>query len=318
MGKVLSIGIPTYNRSSCLDKNLSIIEDGIKKYQLRNDVDIIISNNCSTDATTAVVSCHKKKNEVDIISIDRHNKIPIQDNQVSVIEMSDADYVMHLSDDDYLDPDYLVNVVKLLKENKNIGCIIPNYIAVTPGGEFLFSKDPGAKSSIYRSGFDACLKFSKRAHQMSGLVYKRDNLMVEYRRRNVDNMYPFIFFISYCSLNGDVYYLADYPVKVTDVPQEKKDWNYGKDGLVLEVMDNYIKLDELTRRQISELEIDFIRTDPSRFLNYKKIHLIARAVILVIKSNKTLLKAKLFCLIYIPYLYVRRKLSRLVSNKKKK
>jgi len=40
-------------------------------------------------------------------------------------------------------------------------------------------------------------------------------------------------------LNGNGYHLTDYPVKITQPRQDKKDWGYKDGSLVSEIFDNY-------------------------------------------------------------------------------
>ena len=57
---ILSICIPTYNRASYLQATLdSIVAQPI--FQRTSDIEIVISDNCSTDATQDVVAVYKKK-----------------------------------------------------------------------------------------------------------------------------------------------------------------------------------------------------------------------------------------------------------------
>lgn len=50
----LSFCIPTYNRSSFLEKNLNIIVNQIEELSVENDVEILVMDNASSDNTAAV------------------------------------------------------------------------------------------------------------------------------------------------------------------------------------------------------------------------------------------------------------------------
>ena len=53
-------------------------------------------------------------------------------------------------------------------------------------------------------------------------------------------------------------HMADSYVHVTQVPQTKKDWGYGDDGLVNDIFDNFKHLG-VTRKQRAILESHFLR-----------------------------------------------------------
>jgi hypothetical protein len=69
-------------------------------------------------------------------------------------------------------------------------------------------------------------------------------------------------------LRGKTYHLTDYPVKVTVVPQNKKDWGYKEDGLISEIFDNYKKLDSITSLQRAKLELKMLNTQTFRYQMY--------------------------------------------------
>ena len=58
-----SLAIPTYNNSKYLDKQLEIIFQNFKKIKLKNFLEIVISDNCSTDNTRYVIKKFEKKNK---------------------------------------------------------------------------------------------------------------------------------------------------------------------------------------------------------------------------------------------------------------
>ena len=57
---LLSICIPTYNGQKYIKHNIDIIIEQITKYHL-NGIEIIVSDNCSTDSTPQIVKQIKEK-----------------------------------------------------------------------------------------------------------------------------------------------------------------------------------------------------------------------------------------------------------------
>ena len=64
----LSILIPTYNRCKDLHHNIQLLESYIVNSNLCKHVNVIISNNASTDDTRAVVLDYQKHSKIEIDS----------------------------------------------------------------------------------------------------------------------------------------------------------------------------------------------------------------------------------------------------------
>lgn len=240
---LLTILIPTFNRENEIIFNLDLLERYILSNNLDNNVSILVSNNCSTDNTHFALEKFKEKTNVKFNSYTQSENIGLERNALFTLEKAHSEYIMYLGDDDYLEERYLVEVIESIKENKNISCIIPSFAPISPNKEILSGgRDINVKTKLYSKGFKSTKENSFRGHQLSGLTFKRNGLLEEYKKRNVQNIYPFIFFTAFSTLVGETLHLTKYPVKVTQPGQEKKDWGYGNDGLMNEIFDNYKKL----------------------------------------------------------------------------
>lgn len=203
---------------------------------------------------------------------------------------------MYLGDDDYIGEEYLLGIVNKISKDKSISCIIPSFKPVDlqgaplPGG-----RDLNKYPKIYNNGFHNCLENSWRGHQLSGLVFKRENLLEEYCKNDVNNIYPFIYFVAHSCLIGKTWHFTEYPVKVTQPGQDNKDWNYGKDGLIGDIFDNYIKLEKLTYIQKVLLELKFLNLHSWRYMHYYKQDkkLFFDVVINIIRHKNTLFVTKI-------------------------
>nr|WP_298994247.1 glycosyltransferase [uncultured Polaribacter sp.] len=240
----LSILIPTYNRAEFLIKNLNILASFIKDTNHLNLIEIVIGNNRSTDNTDNLVNKFILDNElININYFLNKNNIGLEKNALTVLDKANSKFVMYLGDDDYLDFGYFEKILHSLDNISNLSCIIPNYIPITKEGAILGNgRDDNETTVISNKGFLNCLNNSWRGHQLSGLVFKREGLLEAYKKHNISNIYPFIFFVSYSCLNGKTLHIIEYPVQVTQPGQENKNWGYGNDGLITEIFDNYIKL----------------------------------------------------------------------------
>lgn len=266
----LSILIPTYNRSLFLKKNLEILISHINKGNFINEIEFVISNNNSTDNTDAVLSEFKKQHtDIQLRYYLQKKNIGLENNALFVLKEAKGNFVMFLGDDDYVDILYLEGVLLQITNHKNLHCIIPSNIPIDiNGNQLIGERDIKLKSKVYEFGFGNCLENSWRGHQLSGLVLKRDGLYNSYIEREVGNIYLFIYFVGYCCLNGDTYHFTDYPIKVTSPGQDNKDWNYGKDGLINEIFDNYNKL-PVSYLGKSLLQLHFFKKQSWRLWGYR-------------------------------------------------
>jgi glycosyltransferase involved in cell wall biosynthesis len=114
---VLSISIPTYNRAPKLIEALDSIlaQDDFE----RSRVEIIISDNCSTDNTRQVVEKYQKKyNFIKYYKNDINKGIDY--NIFRCVELAETDYVYLLSDDDILLKQSVNHMLSLLDNNPDV------------------------------------------------------------------------------------------------------------------------------------------------------------------------------------------------------
>lgn len=269
---ILSILIPTYNRSFFLIKNLDLLVSLINQSAFKEQIEVIVSNNCSPDDTDSVVKKYIEENpSFKLHYFKQANNIGLEKNALFVLEQSKAEYVMYLGDDDFISFEYLEGVLKHVSSYKKTTVIIPSFYNIDLSGARLgLGRDHNFPNKIFGKGFQNCLINSHRGHQMSGLVFKQDGLFKEYIEKEVQNIYLFIYFVAYNCLNGDAYHFPQFPVRVTKPIQQSKDWTYGEDGLLNNVFNNYFKL-ELTKIQITKLQLSFYKIQPWRLWDYKKI-----------------------------------------------
>ena len=295
---MLTILIPTYNRGIYLKKNIEMLDGFIIKNDLKNVVKILISNNLSTDNTKEILTKIKEQCQSEIKIFDQTTNIGLEKNALFVLSRSESNFVMYLGDDDYLDENYLLQVVKKLTQDDKIGCIIPSYVNVNYDGDLLVPKigrDFDLPNAEFENGFENCLKNSFKGHQLSGLVFRRDGLLESYVNQKVNNLYPFIYFTTFSCFHYNTLCLTEFPVKVTAALQKDKDWGYGKEGLITHVFDNYNKFDEITYYQKHLLQMHLLKKQSWRYLMFldDKVKFI-KALFIIEFSSKTNWITKVF------------------------
>lgn len=309
---ILTIAITTYNRVEFLKKNLLALEEIINKLDAINLVEILISDNCSTDGTSLLFETSRSVRV--IYHRNKENIGPIK-NIVNLFSIVKTQYMMLLGDDDYISKEYLQRVLECI--NEDIGCIVPSYVNVDlDGREIGRGRDVDCKPKRYEAGFNNCLENAWRGHQMSGLVFRVENIADELRKKQIDNWYPQIYPIAYCCLHGVTYHITEYPILVTRPPQKSKVWGYGSDGLIGDVFDNYVKLD-ITKWQKVKLEMKFLIDQYWRYAMYIKrgVGKFFGCIGSILKSPNTLWPTKLLFAISFGFILMGKAISLLLSGK---
>lgn len=244
----LDILIPTYNREKFLVKNLHILCDILDRIS-DAEINIIISDNASPDGTKdAVESFIKSHNRTDIKYYRNDTNIGIVGNLIYVVSLSNADYIMYLGDDDYLDFNYLKQAIKFLKNDHDIKCIFPSFENISEDGERLgFGRDLGKETKVYDAGIKNIIINYHRSHQISGIILKNDKLYDLIIKNNISNLYPHMFPTGYSLLHGKCVHIPDFPFLVTF--NKNKDWKYDSSGLITDMFANLkvLKLKDIDR-----------------------------------------------------------------------
>jgi glycosyltransferase, family 2 len=117
---ILSICIPTYNRAKILDRALENIERELRTIDT-NEIEFIISNNCSTDNTESVIQKYIERG-VPIKYICNERNIGADDNIVQCFKKGKGKYIWVLGDDDFLKEGALKTIINNIQE-KDYGLI---------------------------------------------------------------------------------------------------------------------------------------------------------------------------------------------------
>lgn len=112
----LSICVITYNRAKYLKKTLAHLSF-LKTFPF--DCEVLVSDNCSTDETSAVAAGFMKKFDR-IRYIKQTRNVGPERNLISAFRMAAGEFVVYLADDDMLIPDAVVAIVRYMEANSNI------------------------------------------------------------------------------------------------------------------------------------------------------------------------------------------------------
>ena len=300
----LSILIPTYNRSKILNENLIKIKSIINNNNnFKKKIELIISDNHSSDNTFEML------NRFDFADINyrifsQEKNIGPTLNCLFLLDKAVGEYIMYLGDDDYLDSEYLNSILPELYLDKSICCVIPATKSLFTSGKIEPGRDYYIKSKIYDKGFDNCKQNSWRGTQLSAVIHYRKELYESYIKQKVNNLYPFVFFVSYNCLRGRTWHMTEYPVTITQMDNSSANVDYGTANLIPDIYDNYKKLCGISYTQRVALEIKLLIEQPSRFLEYLK----TQGILGILKFLVTIFKDKStsqFTKILLPFIIVR-------------
>lgn len=169
---ILSICIPTYNRG---DKAL----DGVKRVlesKLDSEIEVVVSNNGSTIG-------EDKYNEIEQIKDSRLNYFRFESNQgyfdniINCLKMAKGKFAVIVSDEDYINIEYLNEYINVLCSNRDMGAFIY-------GGEFQI-KEKGIDAIMwgatnnYVSGITFNMEYLRKCDCINVMVNNKDNYFCE-------------------------------------------------------------------------------------------------------------------------------------------
>lgn len=267
----LEILTPTFNRAKDLQKNLSQLSSQVTGQGLTHAISISISDNCSEDETELVVINFKKKNPTIEVNYNRNSSnIGLEPNVLQLLKNATAPYILWLGDDDYLAEGYLSFVLDKIKNN-DVGVIITGLASLKKDGSVIVQRDQSTPIYDFEAGYNSMLHYSHLAHQMSGLVVKREGLYEKYTQNApYRNPYLFIFMAAESLLRHNGIYAPKFATQISDF--NPKDWGYNKVGLLDEVFKSYYPfLEELGEEKVKRLLIRFSVLHSYRY-NIDKFH----------------------------------------------
>ncbi len=213
--KLLTIAIPTYNRASQLDTQLSWLAEAIKGFE--EDIEIIISDNCSTDDTPGVVDKWKKNlSNASFVSIRNRENLGVMRNIMNCLRSSTAKYVWTIGDDDPIQDRAIPYVINKFKEHDDVSLVFLNFSGrnqVTGQPEhpstiignrwFDIENEDGEKDG--KAVFEhSMIKSVGAVIFLTAIIYRRDLVLnaMQSWTEGVNNWMYLAYLAGYCAANG--------------------------------------------------------------------------------------------------------------------
>ncbi len=136
----LTIAIPTYNRATLLRKSL---ESALA--QTASDIVILVSDNGSTDGTQALLAEYSDSR---LQKIRREVTVSRAEHGALIYAAIETEFLLILSDDDWLEPDFAREVIKLCDEHPELSFLYTGCIEHYDDAEMPAAVGPRIESSL--------------------------------------------------------------------------------------------------------------------------------------------------------------------------
>lgn len=210
---LLSICIPTYNRCDKVLALLRFLSSELENNVFVNDIEIIVSDNCSTDDTKEMVSQFTGGSNFFIYHRNQSN-LGLIGNLHKLVEISQGDYIWFMGDDDVYYKNILCAVYNKLKE-KALDYIFVNHCAYknykSDGTGFDSAVPNRLISKEYLSSYDILKIFDYSGTSLmfiSASVFRRNTIM-NCDCSRFDNLALPLYWCFYCASKGKNALISD-------------------------------------------------------------------------------------------------------------
>lgn len=151
MQKLVTIGIPTYNRKINIYKQVSILFDFIIRNSFEEEIELLIIDNNSHYEIFDILKqfLNKKKN---FFKVKKNSKnLGMTNNIIETMKLSSAKYYYFIGDDNEINLNSFKKVINIIKENKNIADVIITGNKTVKGYENLFKNIKEGHSKVKKN-----------------------------------------------------------------------------------------------------------------------------------------------------------------------
>ncbi len=210
MKKLITIAIPTFNRSSFLNKQLSWLAQAIRGFE--PECEVLVSDNCSNDDTLKVVHSWQKQLENTTFYYNRNSQnIGLMRNFARCLETAKTKYVWVVADDDIIQTRTLGFVIENLKKHPDLSLLSLNFsVRSIPTKEIVIERVFDIKNEEVRTDgkkvIENCLTAGCILGLMSGNIYKTEAIQLALKTwpGSCDNAEGQIYWTAFCATQGSV------------------------------------------------------------------------------------------------------------------
>ncbi|MDF1594198.1 MAG: glycosyltransferase family 2 protein [Desulfobacterales bacterium] len=259
MKSLLTICIPTYKRPITLKRCIDSIVEQIEKFSLFEKVNIYVADDASSDGTGDVLKPYKKLSYFD--SVSREQNLGM--NQNIKLMLSDTAqksiYQLIITDDDYLQPDILDEIVDFI--NQQLEAPLPPPVIWTPRYSYTENGDlhcvvcnPFNKSKVIHPSAINAGRYMHNGFVLSGLILRADHIDYKFWDQYKRNAYFPMIFVGDLLFRYGGYYWDKNIVHHTVLNQ--CNWErWGKNDIVisLRLLSDYLETNGILAKKIREI-----------------------------------------------------------------
>jgi glycosyltransferase involved in cell wall biosynthesis len=217
MTKLLTIAIPTYNRSELLDKQLTWLADAIQGYE--SECEILVSDNCSTDETKEVVAKWQLKLSNVTFNYNRNSQnLGVLKNIGYCLKAAKTKFVWTIGDDDPIQTRAVAYVMDNIKKHDDLSLLFLNFSgrnkntgeAVHPPtivGNRWFDADSEDCQGNSKAIFEHCFEKSIGAVIfLTATIYRTDLVKqaFDFWQEADENWIYLAYLAGYCAARGEI------------------------------------------------------------------------------------------------------------------
>lgn len=224
----LSVVIPTYNRAAVLRRS---VESALSAKAA--DIEIVISDNASPDSTPEVLASIRDPR----MRFWRNpTNVGAERNILGLWRGARGQWVVCLSDDDYLETGALDRIIQILKDNPDIGVMSYGAEAVDADGKRLGRwEEFGEESGRLAAGLDAMRVLVPCSKMFSRITFRREWGDLAATERHIDSMHPQMCVVISALREAPGYYTKEPLVAYTEGNEHF--WSYPPDKAVCSRID---------------------------------------------------------------------------------
>ena len=205
---LLSICIPSYNRTAELEKLLSSIDCN------PNQIEVVISedNAPRRQEIRKIVDTFRQKGQYKLVYEENPFNLGYDANLRHLIEIASGTFVLFMGDDDWFVDRTLNKFIAFLQENSDVGYMLRSYFAMHPDGTLEpFRYLPAPKR--FSPGLETCAWLYKRSVSIAGVTFKRESAL-KYSSDQFDGtlLYQLCLVLEICFREESIY--SDLPVAI--------------------------------------------------------------------------------------------------------
>lgn len=222
MNKLLTIAIPTYNRATLLDQQLTWLAEAIKGYE--SDCEILVSDNCSTDDTQVIIKKWQEILSNVTFNMNQHpENIGVMRNITYCLETPKTKYVWAIGDDDPIQNRAIAYVIDQIKKHEKLSLILLNF----SGRNKLTGEDVHPPKIVGNRWFDIVSEdgngdgiaifehsFAKSVGAvmfLSSTIFRTETVQqgIKFWTEGRENWIYFAYLVGYCAARGNVIVTKD-------------------------------------------------------------------------------------------------------------